>query len=82
MSLVLLNVDIPPGLFAFSRVIPKFKKFTHFFMREKILNFDQNAVHRINTEALVAGKDVPYRLLGSSYSYMIGYFLVISSLFG
>ena len=52
VSLVLLNVDTPPGQFAFSRVIPNFKKFTHFFTREKILNFDQNLAHRIGTVAL------------------------------
>ena len=78
--LALLNCfHIPLGPLAFSRVIPEFKKFTHLFMREKILNFDQNVAHPRGTVVLVAGKGVPCRLPGSSYGCKFGYFLIIDS---
>jgi hypothetical protein len=64
VSLVLLNDYNPLSQLAFSHVIPNLKKFTHFFKREKILNFDQSLIHQIDTVALVAGMGVLYRLRG------------------
>ena len=64
MFLVLLSVDNPLGPLAFSRVIPIMKKFTHLFMREKILYFDQNVAHPTGTVALEADTSDLYRLRG------------------